>query len=265
MKSLSHEATAGPLALNHKKTYSIIDVIINILCFDFSFFQNKKIAILRLSGVIGSSTKPGSKGLSLEGINPQIEKMFKLSNLECVCIIINSPGGSPVQSEMIALRIINLAKEKKIPVYSFVEDVAASGGYWLACAGNEIYASKNSIIGSIGVISASFGMVKAIEKLGIERRVHTAGKNKSVLDPFLEEKESDVELIKKIQAQIHDNFIDYVKTRRGGKLTQDEDILFTGEFWTGTIAHEYGLIDGIEDIYGFIKKRYGTKVKIEYI
>ncbi|NDB82625.1 MAG: S49 family peptidase [Alphaproteobacteria bacterium] len=247
------------------KKDSIFDMLTNIFCFDFSFLRKKKVAILRLSGVIGKGSTPGSNGLSIESLNPQIEKMFKISNLECVCLVINSPGGSPVQSELIALRITNLSKEKKIPVYCFVEDVAASGGYWLACSGNEIYASQNSIIGSIGVISAGFGLVKTIEKLGIERRVYTSGNNKSVLDPFLEEKESDVNLIKKIQVEVHGNFIDYVKTRRQGKLTQDEDFLFNGEFWTGRMAYEYGLIDGIDDVYGFIKRNFGSKVRVEHI
>ena len=146
-----------------------------------------------------------------------------------------------------------------------MEDVAASGGYWLACAGFKIFASKSSIIGSIGVISSGFGLQEAIGKLGIERRVYTSGKNKSVLDPFMPAKESDIKLIKKLQENVHSHFIDYVKTRRGGKITQDDEIIFNGEFWSGDIAIDYGLIDGIDDLYSFLDREFGDKVKIEYV
>ncbi len=227
------------------------------------FSSNGVVAILRLSGVIGK--KSVKDGLSLESINNSIEKAFKISKLKAVCIIINSPGGSPVQSELIASRIISLSKEKNVPVYSFIEDVGASGGYWLACAGDEIYASRSSIVGSIGVISSSFGFQEAISKLGIERRIYSQGKNKSVLDPFSKEKKEDVEIIRKIQKNIHQHFIDYVKSRRKSRLTQSDDILFNGEFWSGETALEFGLIDGITDLYTFIKKKFGDKIKIEYI
>jgi signal peptide peptidase SppA len=229
-------------------------------------FRSKKaaVAILPLTGVIAKSSgvRPG---LNLESLNPLIEKAFEKTKLSALCLAINSPGGSPVQSELIASRIRSLAKKHKVPVYSFVEDVAASGGYWLACAGDEIYASKGSIIGSIGVISSGFGFHEAINKLGIERRVYTEGKNKSILDPFLPEKPNDIKIIKTMQKNLHEYFISYVKERRGGKLTQSDDILFNGEFWAGSTALDFGLIDGIEDIYHFINRKFGDDAKIEYI
>ena len=226
--------------------------------------NNPVINVLRLNGVIGKVSSLKS-GLSLDNLNELIEKAFISPKVSAVCLSINSPGGSPVQSELIASRIINLAKEKKIPVYSFVEDVAASGGYWLACAGGEIYASKSSILGSIGVVSSGFGFEEAIHKLGIERRVYSEGKNKVVLDPFQPAKAQDVKLIKNIQSLIHQHFIDYVKQRRAGRLTQNDDILFNGEFWPGTTAHDYGLIDGIEDMHSFIRRKFGVDAKINYI
>ncbi len=230
----------------------------------FDKFRNHgTIAVLRLQGVIG---KVGLKGgLTIESLNDSIEKAFKTPKLKALCLIINSPGGSPVQSELIAQRITSLAEKNEIPVYSFVEDVAASGGYWLACAGSEIYASKSSIIGSIGVISSGFGFHEAIEKIGVERRIYTQGNNKSILDPFTKAKESDVRIIKNMQKYIHDHFIDYVKTKRRRKLSQTDDILFNGEFWTGEVAAEFGLIDGISDLYSFAREKFGDKVKIEYI
>ncbi len=217
--------------------------------------NSQTIAVLHLSGVIGKVTALKT-GLTLETLNDLIERAFATKNLVAVCLTINSPGGSPVQSELIAKRIRSLSEEKKVPVYSFIEDVAASGGYWLACAGNKIFASKSSIIGSIGVISAGFGFPTAINKLGIERRVYSEGKNKAILDPFQPVQEEDVKIIKNLQRQIHEHFIDYVKERRIGKLTQEDSILFNGEFWSGQTAVDFGLIDGIDDIYNFIKQKY---------
>lgn len=222
------------------------------------------VAIFRLDGVIGKVSTLKS-GLTLSLLNKLIEKMFKIERLDAICLSINSPGGSPVQADLITTRIIELAKVKDVPVFSFVEDVAASGGYWLACAGNKIYASKSSIIGSIGVISSGFGFHGAIEKLGIERRVYTEGKTKSVLDPFKPAKNSDIKIIGKIQQDIHYHFISTVKDRRAGRLTQNDDILFNGEFWSAQTAVDYGLIDGIDNLYSFIQKRYGDNVKIEHI
>lgn len=227
-------------------------------------FSKPIIAVLRLNGVIGSVGLSKS-GLTIESMRASIDKTFKLPKLAAVCLIINSPGGSPVQSELIAKRIYSLGKKKKIPIYSFVEDVAASGGYWLACIGEEIYASASSIVGSIGVISSGFGFQNAIDKLGIERRIFAQGKNKSVLDPFSPIKEEDKKIIHDLQKEIHNNFIDYVKDRRLGRLTQDDDILFNGEFWSGAKAVDFGIIDGIDDLYNFIEKRFGENIKIEYI
>lgn len=240
-----------------------IEQLVSLLSFGLSG-SKPVIAILRLEGVIGRISSMKS-GLSLCSVNKLIEKMFKIERLKAVCLAINSPGGSPVQSELIAARIIDLAKERDIPVYSFVEDVAASGGYWLACAGDKIFASKSSIVGSIGVISSGFGFHDAIAKLGIQRRVYTQGKTKSVLDPFQPEKEADVKIIKKIQKEIHEHFIETVKKRRGGKITQSDDIIFNGEFWSGQTAVDYGLVDGLENMHSFIKNKYGDEVKIEYI
>lgn len=251
------------LTLTSKPSLTKIEQLLSFLPFGFKK-PKPVVAVVRLCGIIGKVSSFKS-GLSIETLNENLEKAFKLPKLKAVCLSINSPGGSPVQSELIANRIRLLAKEKKIEVYSFVEDIAASGGYWLACAGDKIFASKSSIIGSIGVISSGFGFQEAINKLGIERRIYTEGKNKSILDPFLPERASDVKILKKIQKQLHENFINYIKERRIGKLTQNDDILFNGEFWAGQTALDFGLIDGIEDMYHFIKNKYGKDVKIEYI
>ncbi len=255
---------AATATLSEEKAKKFYDFT-NILRLEFLKNNKKRIAVVRLQGVIGKVGGPRGSGMTIESMNSLIEKAFNSPKTVAVCLCVNSPGGSPVQSELIAKRIIELSKSKNIPVYAFIEDVAASGGYWLACSASEIYASKSSIVGSIGVISAGFGMVDAISKLGVERRVYTSGKNKSVLDPFLPAKQDDVKLIKKIQEGVHKHFIDYIKTRRAGKLTQDDDILFNGEFWNGDIAYDFGLIDGIDDLYNFIKRKFGDKVKLDYI
>ncbi|MBF8247103.1 MAG: S49 family peptidase [Rickettsia sp.] len=226
-------------------------------------YNATNVAVLRLEGLIGDVSRFKSS-LKFSHINQLIEKTFKVRNLQAVFLVINSPGGSPVQSELIASRIINLSKEKNIPVYSFVEDIAASGGYWLACAGEQIFASKNSIIGSIGVTYTGFGFTKLIDKLGVERRIFTQGKNKSVLDPFVPTKESDIELIQDIQKDIHKNFIEYIMSRRGGKINQSKGDLFQGNFWSGERSLSLGLIDGIEDIFSFIKKKYPSS-NIKYM
>ncbi len=239
---------------------NMFNVILNRL---IPGFNTSNISVLRLEGIIGDVTSFKSS-LKFHKLNKLIEKSFKVKNLQAVFLIINSPGGSPVQSELIASRIINLSKEKNVPVYSFVEDMAASGGYWLACAGERIFASKNSVVGSIGVRSSGFGFTKAIEKLGIERRVLTQGKNKSILDPFMPVKDSDVELITAIHKDIHKNFIEYVLSRRGNRVNPSINQLFQGDIWTGERALDLGLIDGIEDIFSFIKKHY-PKSNIKYI
>lgn len=253
-------ADANPVVI--KNGISKLDQVMNF--FKTSLKGKHVVSVLRLYGVIG---RVGGfrHGLSIECVNELIEKAFSFDKLAAVCLCINSPGGSPVQSELIARRITDLATEKNVKVYSFVEDVAASGGYWLACAGNEIYASKSSIVGSIGVISSGFGFQDAINKIGIERRVYSQGKNKSVLDPFLSEKTEDVKIIKNIQKYIHNSFIDYVKESRAWKLTQNDDMLFNGEFWTGEVAKDFGLIDGINSLYPFIRDKFGESIKIEYI
>jgi signal peptide peptidase SppA len=224
--------------------------------------RGSSVAVIYLSGVIGSSKGFSKVGLNLDGIKSSIDKAFELPQLKAVALSINSPGGSPVQSELIYNYIRNLADEKKIKVFSFAEDVAASGGYWLACAGDEIYASANSIIGSIGVISYGFGFVDAIKKLGIERRVYTQGKNKSVLDPFKPEKPEDLKIVHNIQRDIHDSFKALILSRRKNKLNASEEILFNGEFWSGKKALELGLIDNIGDLYSVIKEKFGKKCKI---
>lgn len=217
--------------------------------------------ILRLSGVIGHAGA-FKNGITLDSMNAQIEKVFHDKEAKAVALQVNSPGGSPVQSELIYKRIRQLSEEKNIPVYAFIEDVGASGGYWLSCAGDEIYASRSSIVGSIGVIAASFGFVKAIEKMGIERRVHTQGENKSILDPFKPEKQVDIDIIHSVQKEIHDAFKDLVTTRREGKLDlEHKDRIFSGEFWSGEQAMELGLVDGIDDMYHFMKQKFGEKVK----
>ncbi|MCC8467852.1 MAG: S49 family peptidase [Rickettsia endosymbiont of Eriopis connexa] len=222
------------------------------------------IAVLRLSGVIGKVSTMQS-GLTLESLNELIEKAFKIKKLKALCLIINSPGGSPVQSELIAKRIRDLAKENKIKIYSFIEDMAASGGYWLACSGDWIYASYSSVIGSIGVVSSGFGFHEAINTLGIERRVYTEGKNKAILDPFKPINKEDLKIIKDLQKQVYEHFVEYVKTRRVGKLTQQDEILFNGEFWAGQTALDYGLIDGIGDMYSVMKEKFGDNIKFQYL
>ena len=233
----------------------------------FSFFFSKDINIptLRLTGVIGQAGIARS-GLTIAGIEKLVDKLFSDKKAPAVALIINSPGGSPTQSSLIAEKIINLAKEKNKKVYAFVEDVAASGGYWLACAADEIYLDLNSIVGSIGVISPGFGFVDLIKKIGVERRVYTSGKSKSFLDPFKEEKKEDIDRLKSIQEQIHENFIEYVKSRRGSKLLSSaEDEIFSGLFWVGKKGVDLGLADGIGSINQIIREKYGNKAKIKII
>ena len=229
------------------------------------FSKDINIPTLRLNGVIGQAGIARS-GLTIAGIEKLVDKLFSDKKAPAVALIINSPGGSPTQSSLIAEKIINLAKEKNKKVYAFVEDVAASGGYWLACAADEIYLDLNSIVGSIGVISPGFGFVDLIKKIGVERRVYTSGKSKSFLDPFKEEKKEDIDRLKSIQEQIHENFIEYVKSRRGSKLLSSaEDEIFSGLFWVGKKGVDLGLADGIGSINQIIKEKYGNKAKIKII
>ena len=229
------------------------------------FSKSIDIPTLRLSGVIGQAGLLRS-GLSLSTLDKQIVKLFDDKKAPAVALIINSPGGSPTQSALIAKRIMDLGKIKKKKIISFVEDVAASGGYWLACAGDEIYLDQNSIVGSIGVISPGFGFVDLLKKIGIERRVYTSGKSKSFLDPFKEEKEEDIVRLKNIQEQIHENFINYVQARRGNKLNKEKnDEIFSGLFWVGQKGVDLGLADDIGHINEIVEKKFGKKAKIKII
>ncbi len=220
------------------------------------------VSVLPLSGTIG--TVGFGRGLTDAGLAAQIDRAFAPSRLSAVALSINSPGGSPTQSALIAARIRRLAAEKNVPVIAFCEDVAASGGYWLATAGDEIYADDNSIIGSIGVIYAGFGFQTLLERQGVERRVHTAGRSKSMLDPFRPEKEEDVARIKALQGVIHENFIEQVRTRRGAKLNPADD-LFTGDVWVGRQAVDVGLIDGIGHLVPMMKQRFGDDVRFNTV
>ena len=220
------------------------------------------VAVLRLSGAIGA-VSPLAKGLNFENLQETIDKAFDMSGVQAVALAINSPGGSPVQSALIYGHIRARAEETGLPVYAFAEDVAASGGYMLALAGDEIHASPMSIIGSIGVVSAGFGLDRAIDKLGIDRRVYTAGKNKMALDPFQPENPEDVERLKKLQRHVHDEFKAMVSKRRGSRIDGREDELFTGEFWSGKKAAELGLIDGLADLHGFMREKYGKDVRLK--
>ena len=218
--------------------------------------RHPAVAVIRLSGMIAA----GPRGLSDAGLAPVIERAFKRGKPAAVALLVNSPGGSPAQSSLIAARIRRLAGEKEIPVYAFVEDLAASGGYWLATAADEIWLDENSIVGSIGVIYASFGFDRFLSKQGVDRRVHTVGEAKSFLDPFAPEKAEDVTRLKALQEPIHEGFIAHVKARRGGKLAEERD-LFTGDVWVGRQAVELGLADGIGHLVPKMKERFGEKVR----
>ena len=230
----------------------------------FNFFKKKTIIpYVRLAGVIGNAGR-FNKGMDLAGQQDILKKAFSIKKVKHVAISINSPGGSPVQSHLIYSYIRQLADKKKIKVLIFAEDVAASGGYLISCAGDEIYANSSSIIGSIGVISASFGFKELIKKMGIERRIYTAGKNKSTLDPFVDEKEEDIKRLKDIQLELHADFIKVVETSRGKKLKDPEkNNIFTGEFWTGASALKLGLIDGIGNADQILKEKFGEEVVIK--
>lgn len=222
------------------------------------------IPVVKLSGVIGQGGN-FSQGLNIGSAAGPLEKAFSYEEAPAIAISINSPGGSPVQSNLIFKRIRQLADEKEKTVLVFVEDVAASGGYFIAVAGDEIIADPSSVVGSIGVISASFGLNKAIEKLGVERRVYTSGKSKSTLDPFMPEKKEDIVHLKKLQEEIHETFIDVVKSRRADVLKEDDEALFNGLFWTGKTALSLGLIDGLGDMRSTLKERYGENTKLKLI
>jgi signal peptide peptidase SppA len=215
------------------------------------------VAAVRLHGVITPTPSPMARNsISLQSLETALTRAFDHDRLVAVALLINSPGGAPTQSALVAERIRELAAKKKVPVLAFCEDLAASGGYWLACAGDEIYAHGTSMVGSIGVVSAGFGLNGLIERHGVERRVYTAGRNKVRLDPFQPEKPEDVEWLKGLHLQLHAQFIDWVKERRGDKLTASDDDLFTGEVWTGVKAAELGLVDGVGTVRSIIAKRF---------
>jgi serine protease SohB len=217
------------------------------------------VPVVRLTGIIGFSS-PLRPGLTLTGIARMLDRVFAVRNAAAVALAINSPGGSPVQSHLIFRRIRELAKEKNMPVIAFVEDAAASGGYMLACAADEIIADPHSIVGSIGVVGGSFGFDKLLAKIGVERRLYTAGEHKATLDPFLPENPDDVERLKKLQREIHDGFIALVKSRRGDKLRGPEGDLFSGEYWTGKRALDLGLVDALGELRSTLRERFGDKV-----
>jgi signal peptide peptidase SppA len=217
------------------------------------------VPVVRLSGLIGAVT-PLRPGMSLAGVARTLERAFDVKNAKAVALVINSPGGSPVQSRQIYVRIRQLAAEKKLPVLVFVEDVAASGGYMIACAGDEIFCDPSSIMGSIGVVGGAFGFQDLIKKIGVERRLYTAGAHKAMLDPFLPENPDDVARVKALQREIHAIFIALVKQSRGSRLKGADDVLFTGEYWAGETSVSLGLADAIGDLRSTLRARYGDKV-----
>lgn len=221
------------------------------------------IPVVRLSGVIGA-VSPLRTGMTLGGVAPQLARAFAMKQAPVVAILINSPGGSPVQSHQIFKRIRALAEENKKEVIIGVEDVAASGGYMIALAGDVVIADQSSVVGSIGVVSAGFGFEKLIEKIGVERRVYTAGESKAMLDPFKPEKESDIQHLKSLQRDVHDMFIDLVRSRRGERLA-DDPTLFSGAFWSGSRGLELGLVDRIGDLRSYLRGRFGDKMRMALI
>jgi len=222
------------------------------------------VPVVKLEGVIQSGRGGFSdRSINLAGTSRLLERAFSFPNTSAVALVINSPGGSAAQSHLIARRVLQLNQKKKLPVYAFVEDAAASGGYILALAADEIYCDVFSIVGSVGVIAASFGFEDAISKLGIQRRLTTAGKRKSLLDPFLKETPEDKERLKRLLDGMHVEFKSFVKERRGKKLTQPDEVLFEGDFWLAKQGMEYGLIDGIGDIRSVLRNKFGDNVYMQ--
>tara|TARA_B100000686_G_C16686497_1_gene915109 strand:+ start:96 stop:962 length:867 start_codon:yes stop_codon:yes gene_type:complete len=223
------------------------------------------IGVIRFDGVIGRGEGISRTGITLDHYDKTITNLFEDKSLRAVAIVVNSPGGSPVQSELIAARIRELADENGLAVIAFCEDIAASGGYWIACAADEIFASANSIIGSIGVISAGFGFVEFMERFGIERRVYATGKRKGMLDPFQEEKEEDIDRLRELHEDIFKNFKTHVKTSRGDRLKASDEAVFTGDVWTGQQAVEVGLVDGLAELRTEIHRRFGKKTRFRRV
>ena len=225
------------------------------------FEQHPKVAVIRLSGVIADAGMRKG-GISHAQVAEQIDRAFDMKDVREIAVIINSPGGAPAQCSLIATQIRDRAHDKKVPVTVFIEDVAASGGYWLACVADKIYVQGSSIVGSIGVISAGFGFEEFIKRFDIRRRVHTSGKDKAMLDPFLPEKKSDVERLSKLQNDIHAQFIEWVRARRGDRLKGADEDLFEGHIWSGQGALSVGLADALGDMRGVMRDKYGEKVRL---
>ena len=223
-----------------------------------------RVGVMRLEGIIGSGP-PRRGGITLAGCEKALARLFAPRNLGAVVLVINSPGGSPVQSALIARRIRDLAAENETPVIAFCEDVAASGGYWLACAGDEIFADESSIVGSIGVIFAGFGFPDLLDRFGVERRLHATGERKGMLDPFSDERAEDVDRLRELQESIFDNFRDHVRERRKGRLRAPEEELFTGDVWTGRQALEVGLVDGLGEMRSEMRRRFGDRVRFHRV
>ncbi len=244
-------------------TYTPINKVISLKLIRFlSFFDllsissipKETVAVIKLSGVIHSDS--GSQGINSINVSNAINQLNTLYNLKAIVLSLDSPGGSGVESDIISNALRSAASKHNVPIYSFIKEYGASGGYWIACAGEKIFANQNSVVGSIGVISVGFGFQNLIQSWGIERRVYSSGKNKSFLDPFLSVKEEDVAKISEMQQSIHANFIKYVKDRRGDRLQADDDLLFNGDIWNGNAALDLGLIDGITNIEEFLKKEF---------
>jgi serine protease SohB len=254
----------GRLELNANKGLTMAGLLRRLLPKRFRK-QGTVIPVVKLHGAIMSGGSQFRPALNLTGVAQALDRAFSMKGSPAVAISINSPGGSPVQSRMIYNRIRDLAREKDKKVLVFVEDVAASGGYMIALAGDEIIADPTSIVGSIGVVSGGFGFPELLKKIGVERRVYTAGENKMILDPFQPEKEKDIDYLKSLQLEIHKIFIDMVSERRAGRIKADEDTIFSGLFWTGTRGLELGLIDGLGDMRQELKSRYGEKTRLELV
>lgn len=222
------------------------------------------VSVVRLAGVIGQSGMFGGR-INIESVGPVLQRAFRQPGLKAVALEINSPGGSPAQAALIHNRIRALATERDVPVMAFVEDVAASGGYWLATAADEIFVDDNSIVGSIGVVYSGFGFHEALGKLGVERRLYTAGEKKALLDPFLATKPADLDRLRRVQEEFHDNFKTLIRARRGARLDESDSDLFSGEFWVGRKGVGLGLADGIGDIRSVLRERYGRKVVMRKI
>ena len=232
----------------------------------FERFRNPApvVAVVQLAGIIGR-LGPFQRGLSLTSLAATLERAFKREGAKAVAIVVNSPGGSPVQSALIARRIRALAAEHRLPVYAFAEDVAASGGYWLLTAGDEIWADESSIIGSIGVVSGGFGFPEVLKRLGVERRLYTAGEHKAALDPFQPEKPGEIDHLRGILEDTHEAFRRQVRERRQGRLKGDEAELFSGRFWSGRTALALGLVDGLGDLRTVMRKKFGEKVRLKLV